>query len=83
MNRYPWWPAYIKTINEKRLQPYEVVFLGDFTRSFVNAKQLKIFILEELPKGITKKDLRLSINNAIDIIKGKSTIEKKIQEFEK
>ena len=36
MGRYPWWPAQIKSIDESRVFNYEVIFLGDFTRTFLN-----------------------------------------------
>lgn len=72
VNGYPWWPGFIKS--ELKVNEFEVVFFGDFSRAMLNKAKIKEF--EELScKANAKNKLLVSaVRSAEAIINGESTI---------
>lgn len=60
---HPWWPAFIKNINE---EIYEVIYFGDYSKSFLKAKQIKPFYLNFKTQAGGKK-LQKAINMALKV----------------
>lgn len=77
---YPWWPGYIKSYELNNV--YEVVFLGDLSRAFLNEKKIQKF--EKIKKeGIVKKKLNEAYETALKIKNGETSISEEIEKYEK
>lgn len=67
---HPWWPAYIKDIKENI---YEVIYFGDFSKSFLKSNKIKHFDLNFEQHNGGKK-LQKAINAALRIRNGESSL---------
>lgn len=63
---HPWWPAYIEDHNE---EVYEVVYFGDFSKSFLKKSKIKPFDLNFNAESGGKK-LQKAVNMALRVLNG-------------
>lgn len=78
LHGYPWWPAYIRSLNTQN--QYEVVFLSDFSLSYLPGSKIRKYAKLVGKKEGDSKAMRLSIQRANSILEGRSTI---IEEYYK
>lgn len=56
---YPWWPGTIKSMSDNI---YEILFFGDFSRSFLKSNRIKCFEDSSLKHLITKPKIKFAID---------------------
>lgn len=64
---FPWWPGVILSIQEGT--KYEVLYFGDFNRSFLHCYSVRRFDPEEVPNLMGKR-LKGSFQQALDYLQG-------------
>ena len=69
---HPWWPAYVRSTNIN--SKYEVVFLSDFSLSYLPVSKLKKYEKISKKREGDRKSMIVSIKRANSILEGNSTI---------
>lgn len=72
LHGYPWWPAYVRSVDN--LGRYEVVFLSDFSLSYLPNTKLRVYNRVVEKREGSSKAMALSMQRANNVLKGKTTI---------
>lgn len=72
---HPWWPGVIRSQRKKH---FEILFFGDFSKAFLEPKDLKPLTDENAEAFSRNPEVKLCLDQALLVQSGQTTIQKEI-----